>query len=340
MGHLEAPSRVSSIEIRGSGGLSNRSVRIDRTHKGWLVASLAILGVSLLVYGFFRVPTGNERIDGRQRRSGTGIRQRLGFAFMIFAALLGARKRVPVYRFGRAQTWMRGHLWLGLLSLPLILFHSGFRYGHGLTAWLMTLLIIVVVSGLFGAVLQHYMPRVMTREVTMETIYEEIGHVRAQLLEEAEELMKQAAGGDKKAAAGEGEADSAVAAVAVIDEAAPLRNFFERELKPFLERPAVRGSALGDAAQARRCIRAIADASAGFAAHGDRRHGGNLRGGAPAHIAEPLARMAARVAVVAYSSLAGIDFTGRRPRRDGTTVLIFSHGPVAENLEDASSLWR
>jgi len=188
----------------------------------------------------------------------------MGFAFMIFAALLGARKRVPVYRFGRAQTWMRGHLWLGLLSLPLILFHSGFRYGHGLTAWLMTLLIVVVVSGLFGAVLQHYMPRVMTREVTMETIYEEIGHVRAQLLEEAEELIKQATGGDKKATAEGGEPNSAAPAVAVMDEAALLRNFYDRELKPFLEKPGARGSALGDAAQARSAfaqLRTLAPAS-------------------------------------------------------------------------------
>src|ERR1700686_4240772 len=173
-----------------------------------------------------------------------------GFAFMIFAGLLGARKRVPVYRFGRAQTWMRGHLWLGLLSLPLVLFHSGFRYGHGLTAWLMTLLIVVVVSGFFGAALQHYMPRVMTREVTMETIYEEIGHVRAQLLEEAEELIKQATGGEKKATAEGGKPDSAAPAVAVMDEAGPLRNFFERELKPFLESPGARRSARGASAQA------------------------------------------------------------------------------------------
>ena len=128
----------------------------------------------------------------------------------------------------------------------------------------MTLLIVVVVSGLFGAALQHYMPRVMTREVTMETIYEEIGHVRAQLLEEAEELIKQAAGGDKKAAAEGGEPDSAAAAVAVMDEAAPLRNFYERELKPFLEKPGARGSALGDAAQARSAfaqLRTLAPAS-------------------------------------------------------------------------------
>jgi hypothetical protein len=227
-------------------------VRIDRTHKTWLVASLIILGVSLLLYGFYRVPLGKGSMGGTATGLAFGS---AGFAFMIFAALLGARKRVPVYRFGRAQTWMRGHLWLGLLSLPVILLHSGFRYGHGLTAWLMTLLIVVFVSGLFGAALQHYMPRVMTREVTMETIYEEIRHVRAQLLEEAEELIKQAAGAEKKAAAGGEEtgsaAPAAVPAVAVMDESAPLHNFYEQELKPFLEEPGARGSALADAARAR-----------------------------------------------------------------------------------------
>jgi hypothetical protein len=223
-------------------------LRIDHTHKSWLVASLAIFGMSLLVYGFYRVPFGAGSMGGTTAGLAFGSS---GFTFMIFAALLGARKRVPVYRFGRAQTWMRGHLWLGLLSLPLILFHSGFRYGHGLTAWLMTLLIVVVLSGLFGAALQHYMPRVMTREVTMETIYEEIGHVRAQLLEEAEELMKQANGENKKTAAegAEPDSDALVAAVAVLDEAAPLRNFYGQELKPFLEKPGARGSALRDAAQ-------------------------------------------------------------------------------------------
>jgi hypothetical protein len=221
-------------------------LRIDRTHKGWLVASLAILGVSAMVYGFYRVPLGAGSMGGTSAGLAFGS---AGFAFMIFAALLGARKRVPVYRFGRAQTWMRGHLWLGLLSLPLILFHSGFHYGHGLTAWLMTLLIVVVLSGLFGAALQHYMPRAMTREVTMETIYEEIGHVRAQLLEEAEELMKQATAVDKKVATESSEQESSAPVVAVMDEAAPLRNFYEQELKPFLDKPTARGSALSDAAQ-------------------------------------------------------------------------------------------
>jgi hypothetical protein len=207
-----------------------------------------IFGASMLLYGIYHVRPSGVPMGGTALGLVFGS---LGFALMIFAALLGARKKVPVWRVGRAQTWMRGHLWLGLLSLPLIVLHSGFRYGHGLSAVLMTLLIVVVASGVFGAALQHYMPRVMTREVTMETIYEEIEHVRAQLREEAEELFTQATAEAAKAAAAGGAGSTATSVAVREDEAAPLRNFFEQELKPFLERPAARGHALADQAQSR-----------------------------------------------------------------------------------------
>ena len=109
---------------------------------------------------------------------------------MIFAGLLAPRKKLPVWRVGSAQAWMRGHLWLGLLSLPLILFHGGFRFGGPLTTAIMILLIIVVASGLFGAALQHYIPNVMTLEVPLETIFEQIERRRSQLLAEADEIVR------------------------------------------------------------------------------------------------------------------------------------------------------
>ena len=68
-------------------------MRIDRTHKGWLVASLAILGGSTLLYGVYRVPSAKGSMGGTAAGLAFGS---VGFAFMIFAALLGARKRVPV----------------------------------------------------------------------------------------------------------------------------------------------------------------------------------------------------------------------------------------------------
>jgi hypothetical protein len=199
-------------------------MRIDESHRSWLWASAAILAAATLLYAFLRTP----RAVGLQGGTPLGVAfGTAGFAFMVFAGLLGARKKVPVWRVGRAQTWMRGHLWLGLLALPLILFHGGFHFGGVLTSTLMALLIFVVASGVFGAALQHYLPAVMTREVPMETIYEQIDAVRAQLLAEADEQV--AAGKD----------------------AAPLAEFYAQRVRPFLENPAAKGHPLADADQAR-----------------------------------------------------------------------------------------
>jgi hypothetical protein len=187
----------------------------------------------------------------------------LGFAFMLFAAALGARKRVPVWRLGRAQTWMRGHLWLGLLSLPLILLHGGFHFGGTLTRVLMWLLIITVASGLFGAALQHYLPRMMTTDVPLETIYAEIANVRKLLgLSKSAGDPGQRAGGFTAlrpisvATSGASSAAVAVAAAAEIillsgEQAAPLRHFYLDEMRPFLESPNPRRSRLANAVKAR-----------------------------------------------------------------------------------------
>jgi hypothetical protein len=193
----------------------------------------------------------------------------IGFAFMLFAALLGARKRVPVWRIGRAQAWMRGHLWLGLLSLPVILFHGGFHFGGTLTSVLMGLLILTVVSGVLGAALQHYVPRVMTTDVKLETIYDEIGNVRNLLLEEADRAVEtvcgplgignstkqevRRAGGFSAArdmartSGGPVVAAAAETVVLTEEERAPLRRFYLGEMRPFLEQPEHRGSRLASA---------------------------------------------------------------------------------------------
>jgi hypothetical protein len=108
---------------------------------------------------------------------------------MLFAGALAIKKRLRTWNIGRAQTWMRGHLWLGLLTLPLILFHGGFAWRGPLTFVLMILLFFVIASGIFGAVLQHYMPTFITAQAQRETIYEEVPHVQSELRMEAEKLL-------------------------------------------------------------------------------------------------------------------------------------------------------
>lgn len=256
-------------------------MRIDQTQRGWAITSFVILAVSSVAYGAYtqQAPAGPR--GGSAMGLIFGI---VGFAFMIFAALLGARKRVPTWRLGRAQAWMRGHLWLGLLSLVLILFHGGFHFGGTLTRVLMWLLIITVASGVFGALLQNYVPRVMTSDVPLETIYDEIGNVRRALREEADRAMEalcgdmgfskgesdgQRAGGFtalrpivatavplRTSAAVSAGASAAVAPVVEAirlhgEESAPLRRFYTEELRVYLEEPRRRGQRLADAEKAR-----------------------------------------------------------------------------------------
>jgi len=256
-------------------------VRIDQSQRAWALASLAILAIATLLYVAYALHAPEGPRGGSTIGLLFGI---VGFAFMIFAALLGARKRVPTWRLGRAQAWMRGHLWLGFLALPLILFHGGFHFGGTLTRVLMWLLIITVVSGVFGAALQHYIPRLMTTDVPLETIYDEIGNVRALLREEADrtveslcgnlDLVKssaeeaQRAGGFtalrpiaaaavplRTSAAVSAGASAAVAAAPEIilpsqEESAPLRLFYLDEMRPFLDHTYRRGQRLADAAKA------------------------------------------------------------------------------------------
>jgi hypothetical protein len=241
-------------------------VRIDRTQRGWAIASLVTIAVFTAVYVAYVTNTPSGPRGGSAVGLAFGV---IGFGFMIFAALLGARKRVPTWRIGRAQAWMRGHLWLGLLSLPVILFHGGFHFGGTLTSVLMWLLIITVVSGVFGAGLQHYVPRVMTTDVKLETIYDEIGNVRKLLREEADRGVEAICGplGIAKSAKEDGQraggfsalrtmgttsggAAVAAAAETVVlteEESAPLRKFYLSEMRPFLEQPRLRGSRLSDA---------------------------------------------------------------------------------------------
>ena len=221
---------------------------IDRTHRRWIAAAIGLTAAAALLY----VPYA-RRADAVSGGSWPGLAYGVaGFSLMIFAGLLGARKKVPVWRLGRAQTWMRGHLWLGLASFPLIVLHAGLALGSGLTMVLMMLFIIVIASGAWGAWLQHTMPRRMLRDVPMETIYEQIEHVRAQLVMEADTIVTDACGRLEvetivpaartrglAGTPGEAQAATALASIDRVDaeHSAPLREFYRHEMRAFLERP-------------------------------------------------------------------------------------------------------
>src|SRR6266446_9861818 len=112
----------------------------------------------------------------------------VALSIFVFAALLGVRKKLVLWRVGTVQRWLRAHIWLTLLTIPLVILHSGFRLGGPMTTLLMALFAIVMVSGIYGLVLQHLMPRLMKERLPAETVFEQIPHIRAQLAVAAEKM--------------------------------------------------------------------------------------------------------------------------------------------------------
>jgi hypothetical protein len=215
-------------------------MKIDSTHRRWGLAWLAILAAAVAMYLSHSRggagPPGGGSVPGL-------IFGCAGYAFMIYAALLGLRKKFPLLRAGRASTWMRGHLWLGGLSFPLLLLHSGFAANGALTYWLMVLLIAVIVTGVLGALVQHFLPTIMTKLVPLETIYEEIPKIREQLRAEADKLVSPVLGsaGSGVTAFVWGARPAKMESVAAIELAPDVwerfREVYSETIYPFLQDP-------------------------------------------------------------------------------------------------------
>jgi hypothetical protein len=163
-------------------------VRIDATHRKWAIGTAIVFAAITLAY----IPYAWLSRKGPSGGSWPGLAYGIaGYAMMIFAALLSIRKKFPIWRIGRAQGWMRGHLWLGFLSYPFILYHAAFSFSGGtLASIMMVTFTIVFVSGIIGAILQHYMPAMILRNVPYETIYDQMDNVLAQLYREANALVE------------------------------------------------------------------------------------------------------------------------------------------------------
>lgn len=191
---------------------------IDRGDKSWIAAVAAATGLSTIAYFWY-----SRSIAGSFGGTALGLTYGVvGTALMVFAGLLGARKKFPTLRVGRVHLWMRGHIWLGLLSFPIILLHSAFSMGGGLTSAMTILLIVIILSGIVGVVLQQIIPRMMTEQVPTEVIYEKADDVLQRLVRTAEDRVE--------TLKPEMEIDDSSAYDLV-------KNFFNADIKPYLIDP-------------------------------------------------------------------------------------------------------
>ncbi|HEX2062052.1 MAG TPA: hypothetical protein VHK90_15020 [Thermoanaerobaculia bacterium] len=103
-----------------------------------------------------------------------------GTALILLLAFFGIRKRWYRSTFGTLEQWLQSHIYLGILVLVILLFHTGGRFNDKIAVTTLVLVAIVVGSGIVGAILYVTVPRLLT-EVESNLTVDEISDQLNQL---------------------------------------------------------------------------------------------------------------------------------------------------------------
>jgi len=162
-------------------------VRMDHKQLPW-AWTFAVLAVTATVI-FVVDGVGRERPHYGSSAVGIvfGV---IAALIMLAAAALRVRRARPRWRIGRSQTWLRFHIWGGLLAALLAFLHSGFQLGGALTSVLTLLVVLVTLSGIVGIAIQHWTPPLLTAEVPRESVAQQTGRELEQLPLRLESIVR------------------------------------------------------------------------------------------------------------------------------------------------------
>lgn len=222
-------------------------MRIDRSHLSWLLFTLVATAFAALLYAAnfhphrlpFHLPLPaflGEAPPTRQARGATPlglIFGALAFAIFLFASALGIRKKERLWPIGKVRLWLKAHIWLTILTIPLVGFHCGWTWGSPHTTVALLLYIIVMASGFFGLAMQQFMPSFMKERLPREVVFEQIPYIRQRIAESAEALRKDCLPPSEKP-----DAKPDPKAVPMTPDdlagAATIREFLEADAQPYL----------------------------------------------------------------------------------------------------------
>jgi hypothetical protein len=199
---------------------------LDAKQVPWFLASAVAGGAAVVLHAWLAARTPGGLTGGSTVGLWYGI---AGSALMLFAGLLSARRQVPSWWWlGSRQAWLRGHIWLGLLGVVLVLCHGGFRWGGPLERLLWVVLTLVIVTGVVGLILQHVLPRQITENVPNEAPYEQIPHLCRVMRQKADVMLQEVW------------ANPQISGTLVMDSqrgvgaTAQLHDFYEKHVRPYL----------------------------------------------------------------------------------------------------------
>ncbi len=115
----------------------------------------------------------------------------VGAALIVWLALLGIRKRAMTEGNWSLKAWVSAHVYLGLSLLVIVTLHSGLQFGWNVHTLAYFLMMLVIVSGIFGIIAYSRLPRILSEnraEITQIQMLENLRGLDRRLMEAAQPL--------------------------------------------------------------------------------------------------------------------------------------------------------
>jgi hypothetical protein len=184
------PARPQAARSRSNGRVRNARHRSFMTHAGyrWLKLALLLCLAAILAYAL---------VDQQPRpNGGSWLGYTLGTAgalLILWLSLLGVRKRAMTPGRWSLKSWTSAHVYLGLALVVVATLHCGFQFGWNVHTLAYVLMMLVILSGIYGVAAYLALPRSLSagREgLTEDQMLEGLRAVDRQLHEAAQPLAQ------------------------------------------------------------------------------------------------------------------------------------------------------
>lgn len=169
-------------------------------------AVLFSMALALLCCGYYFSAQGSEIHGGAPFGMWCGI---LGISSILFLSSYKARKGMYRFRLGTMQNWFKAHIYVGLISVVLVLMHSGFKMTGAFSKVLLVLFLLAIASGIIGSLIYANVPLSLSK-------YEREAKANEELLADLERYLV--------------EADKSMSGVSN-----EFKDIYEKRIRPFFE---------------------------------------------------------------------------------------------------------
>lgn len=113
----------------------------------------------------------------------------IGALVIVWLVLFGVRKRAYKSSLGNVRGWLSAHIWLGLSLLVVATLHTGFQFGSNIHTVAYVLMVLVIVSGIWGVTVYLRNPSLMSDLVGGKSLLQ-MGTVLAEIDGEARNMAQ------------------------------------------------------------------------------------------------------------------------------------------------------